>query len=94
MVEIFQNVYDDLRKPDLTSNLDIMDNEYSCTIQVFISKKHINVQFVIPQTCRVNAAIPAVKAVKYHTIASLTTVNPTCLLQFLRNKWFPISKTR
>ena len=32
MVEVFQNVYDDLRKPDLTSNRHVMDNEHSRSI--------------------------------------------------------------
>ena len=51
-------------------------------------KKKIDEQFVKPHNYRVNAAKPAVKAVKYHTIAALTTVNPTCLLQ-LWNKMVP-----
>ena len=65
-----------------------MDNEHSRAIQAFIKQEKIDEQFVKPHNCRVNAAKPAVKAVKYHTIAALTTVNPTCLLQ-LWNKMVP-----
>ena len=58
-----------------------MENECSCAIKAFIKKEKVNVQLIEPHNHRVNANKHAVKAVKYHTIAALSTVSPTCLLR-------------
>ena len=57
-----------------------MDNECSRAIQAFIKIEKTDIQLVDPHNHRVNAAKPAVKAVKYHTIEALSIVNPTCPL--------------
>ena len=92
MVKVFQNVYNYLRERNLSLNLHVMDNECSRAIQAFIKKEKANIQLVEPHNHRVNAAKPAIKAVKYPTIAALSTVNPTCPLQ-LRDESPPTSKT-
>ena len=58
-----------------------MDNECSRVIQEFIKKEKVNIQLVEPHNHRVNAAKPALKAVKYHTILALATIGPICPLQ-------------
>ena len=81
MVEVFQDIYDYLRERDLTPALDVMDNEYSKAIKNFIQKEKVDIQLVEPHNHRVNAAEPAVKATKYHTIAGLATVDINCQLR-------------
>ena len=81
MVEVFQDIYGYLRKQDLTPALHVMDNECSKAIKTFIQKEKVDIQLVEPHNHRVNAAEPAVKAAKYHTIAGLTTVDINCPLR-------------
>ena len=58
-----------------------MDNECLKAIKKFIQKEEVDIQLVKPHNYRVNAAEPAVKAVKYLTVLSLKTVDPTCPLR-------------
>ena len=81
MVEAFQDIYGYLREQNLTPALHVMDNKCSKAIKTFIQKEKVNIQLVEPHNHRVNAAEPAVKAAKYHTIAGLATVNITCPLR-------------
>ena len=81
MVAVFQDICDYLHKQNLTPALHVMDNECSKAIKNFIKKENANIQLVEPHNHRLNAADPAVKAVKYHTIAGLATVDITCPLR-------------
>ena len=81
MVKVFQDIYRYLRDQNLTPALHVMDNEYSKAIKNFTEKENVDIQLVKPHNHRVNAAEPAVKAEKYHTIAGLATVDITCPLR-------------
>ena len=81
MVEVFEDIYSYLRDRNLSPSLHVMDNECSKAIQKFIKKEKVNIQLVEPRNHRVNPAEPAIKAVKYHTILALATVDPTCSLR-------------
>ena len=81
MVEVFQDIYGYLREQNLTPALHVMDNECSKAIKNFIKKENVNIQLVKPHNHRVNAAEPAVKSAKYHTIVGLATVDITCPLR-------------
>ena len=58
-----------------------MDNECSRAIQAFIKIEKTDIQLVESHNNCVNTAKPAVQAVKYHMIAALSTVDPTCPLR-------------
>ena len=81
MVEVFEDIYSYLRDRNLSPSLHVMDNECSKAIHTFINKEKFNIQLVEPHNHRVNAAEPAVKTAKYHTIAGLATVNIACPLR-------------
>ena len=81
MVEVFQDVYDYLRKQNLTPNLYVMDNEFSKAIKTFIKKEKVNIQPGKPHNHCVNVIKPAVKVARYHTTAALATANVTCPLR-------------
>ena len=81
MVEVFKNVYEYLRKKNVSPNLHVLDNECSCAIQSFIKREKADIQLVEPHNHCVNAAKPVVKAVKYHIIAALPIVDSIYLLR-------------
>ena len=81
MVEVFQDIYSYLRERDLTPALHVMDNGCSKAIKTFIQKEKVDIQLMEQHNHRVNAAEPAVKAAKYHTIAGLVTVDINCPLR-------------
>ena len=64
MVEVFQDIYEDLREQSLSPNLHVMENKCSRAIKKFIKKENVDIQLVEPHNHRVNTAKPAVKAVK------------------------------
>ena len=77
MVAVFQDIYGYLREQNLTPALHVMDNKCSKAIKKFIKKENIDIQLVDPYNHCVNAAEPAVKVEKHHTIAGLATVDIT-----------------
>jgi hypothetical protein len=58
-----------------------MDNECSSTVAAFICSNNIRIQLVPPHNHRANAAERAIATFKDHFIASLATLDPTCLIQ-------------
>ena len=81
MVELFEDIYGYLRRRTLSPNLHVMDNECLRAIQNFINMENVDIHLVEPHNHQVNASEPAVKAVKYHMIAGLATIDPTCPLR-------------
>ena len=56
-------------------------NALGRAVKNYITSQQTNIQLVEPHIHRVNAAEPAVKCVKYHTIASFATLDPDCPIQ-------------
>ena len=53
----------------------MLDNECSKAVQTFIKSNGTDIQIVEPHNHSVNAAEPSVKAIQYHIIAGLATVD-------------------
>ena len=81
MVQTFQTVYDELEAKCHRPALHVLDNECSRAVKNYITSQQTNIQLVEPHNHRVNATEPAVKCVKYHTIASFATLDPDCPIQ-------------
>ena len=82
MVAAFTSIYDELKTYGHKPSLHVLDNECSRAVKTYIQSNKTEIQLVEPHTNhRVNAAEVAVKAVKYHTLAHLATMNPDCPLQ-------------
>ena len=81
MVKAFTDIYAYLKTKNLQPKLHVLDNECSKAVQTFIKSNGTDIQIVEPHNHSVNAAEPAVKAIKYHVIAGLATVDINCPLQ-------------
>ena len=81
MVAAFTSVYQELKTYGHKPALHVLDNECSRAVQSYIRSNKTEIQLVEPHNHRVNAAEVAVKAVKYHTLAHLATIDPDCPLQ-------------
>jgi len=88
MVATFKDIYEYLQSKKLAPKLHVLDNECFKAVQRYIKGQQVNIQLVEPHNHRVNAAETAVKAVKYHMLAALATIDPTCPLQ-LWDKFLP-----
>ena len=67
MVKAFTDIYAYLKTKNLQPKLHVLDNECSKAVQTFIKSNGTNIQIVEPHNHSVNAAEPAVKAIKYTT---------------------------
>ena len=81
MVEAFKSVYDELKTYRHKPALHILDNECSRAVKSYIQSTKTEIQLVEPHNHRVNAAEVAIKAVKYHFLAHLATIDPNCPIQ-------------
>ena len=81
MVAAFRDIYSYLETRNLKPRLHVLDNECSHAVKTYLQKENVDIQIVEPHNHRVNAAEPAVKAIKYHMIAGLATVDPDCPMQ-------------
>jgi len=81
MIEAFREVYDYLQSKHLHPKLHVLDSECSQAVKIYIRSQNTDIQLVEPHNHRVNAAETAVKAIKYHIIAGLATVDGNCPLQ-------------
>ena len=81
MIDAFKEVYEYLQSKHLHPKLHVLDNECSKAVKQFISSQDMDIQLVEPHNHRVNATETAVKAIKYHIIARLATVDINCRLQ-------------
>ena len=81
MVATFKDVYQYLQDRGLGPKLHVLDNECSKAVQAYIRSQDTKIQLVEPHNHRVNAAEPAVKAVKYHCLAGFATMDPNCPMQ-------------
>ena len=88
MVAAFEDIYGYLQAKKLAPKLHVLDNECSKAVKRYINSQDVKIQLVEPHNHRVNAAKTAVKAVKYHMLAALATVDPLCPLQ-LWDKFLP-----
>ena len=70
-----------LKVRNLAPKLHILDNECSKAVQKYVKAERVEIQLVEPHNHRVNAAEPAVKAIKYHIIAAQVTVDRDCPIQ-------------
>ena len=81
MVATFTEIYEELQAKGHQPALHVLDNECSKAVKNYITSQETGIQLVEPHNHRVNAAEPAVKTVKYHTLASLATLDPNCPIQ-------------
>ena len=74
-IDTSKDRYEYLKVWNLAPKLHILDNECSKSVQKYVKSEKVAIQLVEPHNHRVNAAEPAVKAIKYHIIAALATVD-------------------
>ena len=74
-------MYDEPKAKGHKPALHVLDNGCSKAVTNYITTKETDIQLVEPHNHRVNAAEPTVKCVKYHMIASLTTLDLNCPIQ-------------
>ena len=81
MVSAFKSCYKELNDKGHHPTLHVLDNECSRAVKEFISSERTDLQFVESYNHRFNAAENGCKAAKYHTIATLCTIDPACPVQ-------------
>ena len=81
MVKAFTDIYAHLKTKNLQPKLHVFNKECSKAVQTFIKSNGTDIQIVEPHNHSVNAAEPAIKAIGYHVIAGLATVDINCPLQ-------------
>ena len=75
MERVFNYIYEYLTERGHKPRLHILDNQCSKAIKKLIKRTKTKYQLVEPHNHRVNAAEPAVKAVKYHMLATFATMD-------------------
>ena len=78
MVEAFKSCYNELNAKGHHPTLHVLDNECSRAVIDYVAKQRTEIQIVDAHNHRVNAAEHGCKAAKYHTIATLCTIDPNC----------------
>jgi hypothetical protein len=81
MVLAFKSCYTELNAKGHHPTLHILDNECSRAVKEYVSTERTDIQLVEAYNHRVNAAEHGCKAAKYHTIATLCTIDPSCPVQ-------------
>jgi hypothetical protein len=81
MARAFTSFYNELNSSGYHPTLEVLDNDYSCTLKDHVQPHKMSVQILEAHTHRVNAAKPTVKLTEYHTITTLPTINPVCTIQ-------------
>ena len=81
IVVVFKSCYNELNIKGHHSTQHVLDNECSCAVKDYITSESTDLQFVELYNHRVNEAKLDCKAAKYHTIATLRTIDPTCPTQ-------------
>ena len=66
-----------LRECGVHPKIHIMDNECSSTVRSYLKKNNIELQLVLPNLHRTNAAEKAIGIFKDHFISGLATVHPS-----------------
>ena len=85
MVEAFTSIYTELEASGHKPKLHVFNNEFSRLVQNFLIKKGTARQNVEAHNHKVNVAEPAVKTVKYHIIAHVSTLDHQCPIQLWSN---------
>ena len=81
IVKAFIDIYACLKTENFQPKLHALNNECPEAVQTFIKSNGTDIQIVEPHNHSVNAAEPAIKAIGYHVIAGLATVDINCPLQ-------------
>ena len=92
MIIAFKSCYTPLNMKRHHPTLYVLNNECSCAVKEYIISKDTNLQFVESYNRRVNAAKHGYKAIQYHTIVILCTIDQTCPIQLL-DKFMPHIET-
>ena len=88
MIDTFKNIYEYLKVLNIAPKFHILENECSKAVQKYVKSEKVEIQLVEPHNHQVNAAEPEVKAIKYHIISALATVDRDCPIQ-LWDKFLP-----
>ena len=78
MIDTLKDIYEYLKVRNLAPKLHILDNVCSKAVQKYVKAERVAIKLVEPHNYRVNAAEPALKAIKYQIIAALATVDRDC----------------
>ena len=76
IIQAYSKVYNRLLKAGLKPQLHRLDNECSTELKDFMSEKQVKLQLVPPGVHRANAAERAIRTLKNHFIAGLSTTDP------------------
>ena len=81
MVGAFKSCYNELNGKSHHLTLAVLDNECSHTVTEYITLENTDLQFAESHNHIVNATKHDCKTTKYHTIATVCTIAPTCPIQ-------------
>ena len=81
MVAMFKEVYKELNAKGHHTALHILNNECSKAVKQYISSEKLTSNLLSLTAIASNQAKQAVKSAKYHTLASLITLDPNCLIR-------------
>ena len=81
MIAAFQSIYKELKMYDYKPALQVLDNKCSHAIKAYIQSNNTVARLVQLHNHQVNTGEVTVKAVKYHTLSHLPTIDPDCPIQ-------------
>eukprot|EP00804_Cyclotella_cryptica_P000090 CCRYP_013749-RA/>CCRYP_013749-RA protein AED:0.16 eAED:0.11 QI:0/0/0/1/0/0/3/0/1031 len=81
LIAAFQDVYEYLTDHGFQSKLNVMDNQCSKVVKMYIRLTKAAIQLVNPDDHRVNAAERAIQTWKEHWLSGMGTLDPTCPIQ-------------
>jgi hypothetical protein len=81
MIAAFTSIYSDLKAIRHKPTLHVLNNECFCAVHNFLTSKDTARQNVEAYHHNANAAEPAVKLAKYHTISHISTLDNDCPIQ-------------
>ena len=81
MVTAFTSIYDELTAAGHQPKHHVLDNKCSRAVHHYLDRNGVTRQNIEAHNYKINASEPAVKAPKYHIIATVATLNAHFLIQ-------------
>ena len=75
-MRVFEDMYNYLKARYSKPKLNIMDNEAYTAVKRYITNANVNYQLVEPNNHRVNTSEGAIRTLRNHFVARLSSVHP------------------
>ena len=75
MLRVFKIVYEKLEKRGIKPKFHIMDNEASSTVMIWLERKKVDAQKVLPHNYLENTADRMIETAKHHFIAGMAVTD-------------------